>query len=297
MNSESIIYVKGARKRTETIGVMGNNSVSIERCDLKRLIKLNDKKKLYYIESFSKEEDEIIQDAEKEHIKSRPTSPIEKGGIITMWYNIADTAERKKMYGFMARHIWTYQKLRPSEDACSMKDSIIIWTEGWYIDLPQFNCPTNYRPSSGYREQIQPDCKDRFVIYRSGKGRLGFPLKETRKIQMGNATAQNGSLETYLETIEFTTGKLDSLLFEIPRDYKEAKSENELQDKIDPNEMIRQMNIKTEEQQEHIMSMNNPKKLVGTLSHTSNGIFKGTVNTISSSTNLQPQGFIILKSR
>jgi hypothetical protein len=40
-----------------------------------------------------------------------------------------------------------------------------------------------------------------------------------------------------------------------------------------------------------------PRKLVGTLNHTSNGIYKGTINSISSSNNLQDKGFFILKAR
>lgn len=262
MKSESTIYVKGMRKRTESAAIMGmgNNPVTIEQCDLRRIIKLNDKKKLYYIEPFSNEEDEIIQDDEKAIVKKKPVTPVVKGGIITMWYNIADTAERKKIYGFTARHIWTYQKMRPSADACTMKDSIIIWTDGWYIDLPEFNCPVTYRPRSYSRERIQPDCKDRFVIKRSGKGKLGFPLTETRKIQMGNTTAQTGGFETTLETFEFTTGRLDSMLFEIPPGYTEAANEDALQDKMDPNEMIRQMKIKGQEAAPENKAINEQKK-------------------------------------
>lgn len=262
MKSESTIYVKGMRKRTESAAIMGmgNNPVTIEQCDLRRIIKLNDKKKLYYIEPFSNEEDEIIQDDEKAIVKKKPVTPVVKGGIITMWYNIADTAERKKIYGFTARHIWTYQKMRPSADACTMKDSIIIWTDGWYIDLPEFNCPVTYRPHSYSRERIQPDCKDRFVIKRSGKGKLGFPLTETRKIQMGNTTAQTGGFETTLETLEFTTGRLDSMLFEIPPGYTEAANEDALQDKMDPNEMIRQMKIKGQEAAPENKAINEQKK-------------------------------------
>src|SRR5688500_692755 len=147
MKSESTIYVKGMRKRTEGGSMMGmpNNVVTIEQCDLQRNVKLNDQKKLYYIEPFSKDQEEVIdEDVKPASVKTKPavapTSP-QKGGTITMWYNITDTGERKKVWGLTARHVWTYQKMKPSPDACAMKDSIIIKTDGWYIDLPQFNCP------------------------------------------------------------------------------------------------------------------------------------------------------------
>jgi hypothetical protein len=55
MKYESTVYVKGMRKRTEggAIMGMGGNMVTIEQCDLQRTIKINDKKKLYFIEPFA----------------------------------------------------------------------------------------------------------------------------------------------------------------------------------------------------------------------------------------------------
>ena len=65
MNYESTIYVKGMRKRTEggmmILGI-GGNIVTIEQCDLQRYIKINDKKKLYFIEPFAKGNEELIDE-------------------------------------------------------------------------------------------------------------------------------------------------------------------------------------------------------------------------------------------
>jgi hypothetical protein len=148
MKTESTIYVKGPRKRTEAGGYMGMSSpTTIEQCDLKRTIKINDKKKLYFIEPFAKvdnNEEPVKQAAAKPAPVEKENQKIEKGGTIYFYSNITDTGERKKMYGFTARHIWTTQKIKPSADACSMKDSMIIKTDGWYIDLPEFNCPVTY---------------------------------------------------------------------------------------------------------------------------------------------------------
>lgn len=250
IKTESTIYVKGMRKRTEPGSMMGMPAqpVTIEQCDLQRTIKINDKKKLYFIEPFSKETEEVIDEDVKTAppVKNKPvttqTNP-QTGGTIYMWYNITDTGERKKMNGFIARHVWTSQKIKPSADACSMKDSIIIKTDGWYIDLPQFNCPVHYRPARTAmppNQNQKPDCVDKFVTRRSGKGKLGFPLTETRTMIMGNKAARTSEFTTSLETVEFSTAKLDSMLFEIPSGYKETFNENELQDKIDMNEMIKQ---------------------------------------------------------
>jgi hypothetical protein len=247
MKSESTIYVKGMRKRTESSGMMGMAAppITIEQCDLQRTIKINNKKKLYFIEPFAKEE-VIEDDVKTAPVKTKPvttTQPkTEKGGVIHMWYSITDTGERKKMNGFTARHVWTFQKIKPSPDACSMKDSLVIKTDGWYIDLPQFNCPIRYTSTATTRptEKQQTDCKDNYITHRSGKGKLGLPLTETRTIIMGGGSAKTSEFATTLETLELSSENLDSMWFEIPPGYTLAANENELQDKFDVNEMINQ---------------------------------------------------------
>ena len=249
MKSETTIYVKGARKRTEGGGYMGMgaNLVTIEQCDLQRTIKINTNKKLYYIEPFAKESEELVEEEEKPNkTKTVPVANKEKvvpkkGGTIYMSYNITDTGERKKMYGFTTRHIWTTQKLKPSADACMMKDSMIIKTDGWYIDLPQFSCPVSGVIRSNYHAASQKlDCHDRYVTRRSGKGKLGFPLVETRTMIMGNGTATTSQFETNLETLELSTVKMDSMLFEIPPGYVETKNEEDLQDKLTISQIMKQ---------------------------------------------------------
>jgi hypothetical protein len=245
MKSETTIYVKGMRKRTEPGAMLGMPAqpVTIEQCDLQRTIKINDKKKLYFIEPFAKEQDEVIDEDAKTAVKPKTVAANpKKGGIITNWYSITDTGERKKMFGFTARHVWTYQKMKPSPEACSMKDSFIIKTDGWYIDLPQFNCPVRYRPArtASPGQQQKPDCLDRFVTRRSGKGKLGFPLVETTTYVMGGGAAMASEFKSDIETLELTTAKLDSMLFEVPPGYTEAKSEEELQEKFDMKEMMNQ---------------------------------------------------------
>ena len=247
MKTESTIYVKGMRKRTESTAMMGMPAppTTIEQCDLQRTIKINDKKKLYFIEPFAKE-DVIEEDVKTPPVKTKPVAQpkttTEKGGTIHMWYNITDTGERKKMNGFTARHVWTYQKIKPSADACTMKDSLIIKTDGWYIDLPQFNCPIRYTPTTtaSPTEKQKPDCQDKYVTHRSGKGKLGFPLTETRTIIMGDGTSKTTEFTTSQETLEFSSEKLDSMLFEIPPGYTQTMNENDLQDKFDMNEMMNQ---------------------------------------------------------
>ena len=272
MKSETTIYVKGPRKRTEGGGFAGmNNPTIIEQCDLQRTIKINDKKRLYYIAPFSNTPEETTEDETKAAANSKPvkavSNPVKEktttktGGVIYMYYNITDTGERKKMHGLTARHVWTTQKIKPSADACMMKDSMIIKTDGWYIDLPQFNCPVNsysQTPASGGWQK--PECQDRFVSKRSGKGRLGFPLLEKRTMIMGNGKATTSEFETSLEIVEFSSAKLDSMLFEIPLGYRQAKNEEELQDKFDVNQLTQQYNDNRKATNEETRTLTGEKK-------------------------------------
>ena len=57
---------------------------------------------------------------------------------------------------------------------------------------------------------------------------------------MGDGSGNTTEMVIDLHTIELTTGKLDSMLFEIPPDYTETKNMVELQDKFDPTAMMKQ---------------------------------------------------------
>jgi len=57
---------------------------------------------------------------------------------------------------------------------------------------------------------------------------------------MGDGSSKTTEFTTSQETLEFSSEKLDSLLFEIPLGYTQTMNENDLQDKFDMNEMINQ---------------------------------------------------------
>ncbi len=239
MKTETTIYVKGMRKRTETGSTMGlpPQPVQIQQCDLQRTVKLNPNKKLYFIEPFRN--DEQVSDEQIKAAKNKlpaDNKQTRKGGTIYNYYNITDTGERKKIHGFTARHIWTTRRMIPSADACMMKDSMIIKTDGWYIDLPEFNCPVSaYGGIHGGMGKM--DCMDRFVTKQTGKGKLGFPLTETTTMIMGGQTSE---FTSSMETIELSTAKLDSMLFEIPPGYTQTMNEEDLQDDMDMSSIMKQ---------------------------------------------------------
>lgn len=221
---ENTIYVKGMRQRIETGAVMGmtSNLVTILQCDLKRTVTLDTVKKLYFIEPFNSRSADKTAAPAKEPTSVKEDKKVKKGGTITMWINLHDTGERKKMYGFTARHIWSDQKIKPSPDACSMKDSMLMYTDGWYIDLPEFNCPRQYEGfTGGY--SADADCHDKMIVHEKGKAKMGFPITQTTTIIMGGQ-----KMVTKIETLELSTARLDSLLFGIPKGYKAVENKEAL---------------------------------------------------------------------
>lgn len=233
--SESTVYVKGSRKRTEGSGIMGigGDVANIEQCDLRRNVQINDKKKMYAIDPFD--------DGEEAAPTAKPTptpaknTPVIKGGTVTYISNITDTGERKQMFGMTARHVKTSMKIETSPDAC-MKSDMSSETDGWYVDLPEFSCPvsrprTPQMPSS---ERPTGGCRDRIINKSTGSGKLGFPLQETRTMTNGGM-----SFTTTTETLEFSKAALDDALFNIPNGYTLAKNSGDLYDTPDYSQMIK----------------------------------------------------------
>jgi hypothetical protein len=239
MNGQKIsstVYVKGARKRTEGGGIMGigGDVATVEQCDLKRNIKISDKKKMYAVEPFDDGTDTISQPNQSKI--QNPKSKIEKGGTVTYISNITDTGERKQMFGLTARHVKTSMTMQASPDAC-MKQDMKIETDGWYIDLPQFSCPMTSRPEMPqYGGGNTGGCRDKMIFKTSGGGKTGFPLTETRTMNMGD---EGMSMTQTLETLEFSKATLDDALFDIPGGYTLTANSQELYGKPDYTTMMK----------------------------------------------------------
>lgn len=283
MKVESTISVKGSRKRTEGMGMMGigMNQVIIEQCDLKRTIKLNDNKKVYFIEPFEKAEqsvttsesyDNSAASSTSSNSASRSASKTKKssGGTITVWNIIQSGGPDKKMFGLNAKHLIATQKLIASPDACSMKDSLVIKTEGWYVELPQFICPIRFDIKKIPNFQnMQGECNDKIVLKNSGSGKMDFPLTQTTTIVGGPQQDKNNTFQIGIETIDLSTEPLDDKLFDIPAGYREVKDEAELMDKINPADLLKQMkNMGTQQEAQAVAigtSVSNEEKKSGVI--------------------------------
>jgi len=221
----STVYVKGTRKRTENASMMGmgDSIATIEQCDLKRTVQVNDKKKLYYVQSTSAEVSEPTSAP-----AGKPAAAVgkaTKGGTVTHTSSIIDTGERKQMFGLTARRIKTSMTMESSPDACSKQD-MRIDSDGWYVDLPLFSCPA---PAASVPMRVgapqSRGCEDRIITKSTGTGKLGFALELTQTII---TAGQDVAYSTVLETLEFSKATLDGALFDVPSDYKLANSTQDL---------------------------------------------------------------------
>ena len=231
---DSAVYVRGARKRTEGGAIMGygGDVATIEECDLKQTVKINDKKRMYSVDPFDTDVD--LTSSEKAPTTPVRSEPRTKGGTVTYVSNITDTGERKQMFGMTARHVKTSMSIEASPDACGKQD-MKAETDGWYIDLPEFSCPVNVRPPMPPMGGQRGGCQDKVQFRHTGSGKIGFPLQETQTISMGGGM----SFTRMLETIEFSKAPLEASLFDIPQGYTRAANSQDLYDRPDISAMMR----------------------------------------------------------
>ena len=236
---ETITYVRGSRKRTEGGGIMGmgGDVADVEQCDLKRNLKISDKKKMYAIEPFDEGTGDTTPTPQSK-VQS-PKSKVEKGGTVTFTSNVNDTGERKQMFGLTARHIKTSMTMQASPDAC-MKENMKTETDGWYVDLPSFSCPITVRPQMPQMGGETGGCRDKMLFKTTGGGKLGFPLTETRTIKMGD-DADDPTFTQIVETLEFSKATLADTLFDIPAGYALTDNAQSLYGKPDMSAMMQNM--------------------------------------------------------
>lgn len=236
--SESTVYVKGQRKRTESGGIMGMGAdvADIEQCDLRRDVKVNDKKKLYVIEPFDDDNDAPAATVAANRPAPTPKPSPRKGGTLTVMTNTVDTGERKQMFGLTARHIKMTMSMKSSPDACS-KMNMSAESDGWYVDLPAFSCAirTFRRPETADYQRSSSGCRDRVIAQATGGGKMGFALTETYTMNSDGGMAFTRTTET----LEFSKVTLDDALFNIPAGYSEANSTGDLYGRPDLSSMIR----------------------------------------------------------
>lgn len=216
--SEGTIYIKGARQRSNQSFGAGFEMVTITQCDLKRTVQINDKARTYMVTPMASESTSTTT-AEKQPPRTSQPTTTRRGGVVTYISTMTDTGERKKMFGFTARHIKTSMNVESSPDACS-PSRMRMESDGWYIDLEfSFNCDLDKPSVAPVPQTVRPECQDEIRFKRSGTAKLGYPILVTTTIYLDGGQTHTSTTEV----VELTTTPLDASLFEVPAGYTEAK--------------------------------------------------------------------------
>jgi hypothetical protein len=231
--SQSTVYIKGARERTEMPMI-----TTIRQCDLKRTIQLNERARKYV----------IVPDDEGGAAASAPSTPAaaqgpkqpRRGAVVNYTVNINDTGERKQMFGYNARHVKTSTVMDAPAEACN-PGHMEMESDGWYIDFAAAGpaCDVD-RPVAPTMRGPRPDCQDQVHFRTTGSGRLGFPVMVTTRFKMAGAQGEGGeedaqvsammsnAMTSTLEVTDISTVTLDPSLFDVPAGYTQAASMQEL---------------------------------------------------------------------
>jgi hypothetical protein len=212
--TESTVYIKGPRQRTE-MSFAGHDSVSIMQCDQKRLVTINGSQCM--VMSMGGGETSCptmpnLAAMARGGAGGEAAAP-RKGGVLTITRTADDTGERQDMLGYKARHIKTSMTMESSPDACN-QSHMKMEIDGWYADLSAgFSCADeSYRAMAcGGGKGGRAGCNDRIVMKGGGSSPQGYPLKQTTTI-----VSDQGTFTTSTEVVELTNASLDAPMFEMP---------------------------------------------------------------------------------
>ncbi len=213
-STESTVYIKGSRERTEMSFGGHGGAVSIMQCDQKRMVTvMGDRCTVISMggESSCPAVPDMRAMGRNGGMGEGEPTPVAKGGVVTISRTATDTGERQEMFGYKARHIRSSMMMEPSPDACN-QSHMKMEIDGWYADLADFSCgDEGYRAMACGGGRGQRGCTDRIVVKNSGGAALGYPLKQTMTM-----TSAQGTFTTTTEVIELANTTLDAPLFDMP---------------------------------------------------------------------------------
>ncbi len=217
-SSESAVYIKGSRQRTEMGG--GLSFVNLVQCDLKRAVQINDTAKTYLIQPFANHT--TTEANPQTNQPSGQNQTPKRGGLVTYTTTITDTGERKDFFGYTARHLKTTMTSESSPEACN-QTKMKMETDGWYIDL-NYNLDCQNQAAAQASSYGNQGCQDQMRMKTLGSAKLGYPVDVTTTIY--DASGRTSQMRT--EVVELSRAALEAALFEIPEGYTEAKDYQQL---------------------------------------------------------------------
>ena len=211
--TDTVTYVKGLRKRYEF-----KDMVLLDQRDLKKMVQISPSAKTFL---------EIPSDGALQPlpvaVSTVPPIPPKPPGVVMVTTTIADTTERKMIFGRQARRVRTVMDMQPMPGACDTTKKHVE-TDGWYIDAPPA-LAAHDAPKPPAQPQATAGCVDTVQATLNGDGKmLGYPVYYTTTLVGPDAKPVVASME--LTELELTT--LDPALFEVPPGFASAATSLDL---------------------------------------------------------------------
>jgi hypothetical protein len=231
-------YIEADRKRTEyrnvTGGVhadgtwdmrLGPRLASITRCDLGQAFELNLEDGEYTVRPYPRQPLTKIAIATGD--LSVPRNTDSAAPTVRVETTTVDTGERKELFGHLARHVITTWKQTPLAGSHAEPQETV--TDGWYIDLDtSIACEPKWPEGKGSHAHLRSGpALEKYEFVDRGNAETGFALEQKTRWRRIPTTSDGTKTEiantSELKIIEFTEGRLDSTLFEIPPSFRKVE--------------------------------------------------------------------------
>jgi hypothetical protein len=234
-------YLKGQRSRVER-EFFGHTRVTINQCDQRQVLQLDPEARQYTSYPLNEQGRPVgSAAAPRTPVAPGPSEqalrqPEPSGGTLVVNFETTDTGERKKIFGYTARHVIETQTMIPGPGAVTRGQETV--RDGWYIDLDvNFGCGPKPKgrvgafligvstPPGGARKM------DKIEAHRKGAAETGFAVSLTTKTT-SHAAGKVFTSESLSEVVELSAAPLDPALFEVPEGFQKV---DRLQDYIAAN--------------------------------------------------------------
>jgi hypothetical protein len=215
-------YVKGDRSRVER-ELLGHTRVTINQCDQHQVLQLDPEARRYTSYPLN---EQGLPAGSPPSAQALP-QPVPSGGTLVVNVETTDTSERKKIFGYTARHVITRQTMLPGPGAVTQTQE--IERDGWYIDLDvKLGCaprPNGALATVGvlYGGVAGRSIKtDKVEFHRKGEPETGFAVSLTTRNTSHGRDGKAYFNETLNEVVALSTAPLDPALFELPEGFQKA---------------------------------------------------------------------------
>ena len=236
--SQYTSYIEADRKRTEHQNSMGGGRhadgtldmrrgprlASITRCDLGQTFDLNLEDREYVVFPYPSQPLTKIEIATRD--LSVPRKIDSAAPTVRIETTTVDTGERKELFGHLARHvITTWKQTLLAGSQAEPQETV---TDGWYIDL---DMSTTCDLKWGSRAHLRPGpALEKYEFVDKGNAETGFAVEQKIRsrgtLSTSDGTKTEIAYSSELKITEFTVGRLDPALFEIPPNFRRVDDIN-----------------------------------------------------------------------